>query len=85
MLRFRTSKPRIDAIYATELELCFFHFTGLNTGWKLGPPKPARYDSKEHVLEPRIAKIASLINDSQANISTGENPIQKKLYSSDST
>ena len=84
MLRFRIPKPRIDAIYATESELCFFHFTGLNTGWKLGPPKPVRYDSKEHVLEPRIAEIASLINDSQAKLSTGENPIRTKFDSSDS-
>ena len=85
LLRFRIPKPRIDAIYATESELCFFHFTGLNTGWQLGPPKSVRYDSKEHVLEPRIAKIASLINDSQENISTGENPIQTRFDSSDST
>ncbi len=85
MLRFRIPKPRIDAIYATESELCFFHFTGLNTGWKLAPPKPVRYNSKEHVFEPRIANIASLINDSQTNISTGENPIQTRVDSSDST
>ena len=85
MLRFRIPKPRIDAIYATESDLCFFHFTGLNTGWKLGPPEPVRYDSKEHVLEPRIAKIASLINDSQANLSIGENPIQTRFDLSDST
>ena len=84
MLRFRIPKPRIDAIYATESELCFFHFTGLNTGWKFGPPKPARYDSKEHVLEPGIAKIASLINDSQANILTGKNPIRTRIDSNDS-
>ena len=84
LLRFRISKPSIDAIYATESELCFFHFTGLNTGWKLGPPKPVRYDSTEHVLEPRIAEIASLINDSQANLSTGENPIRTRFDSSDS-
>ena len=84
MLRFRIPKPRIDAIYATESELCFFHFTGLNTGWKLGSPKPVRYDSKEHVLEPRITEIASLINDSQANLSTGENPIRTRFDSSDS-
>ena len=57
MLRFRIPKPRITAIYATESELCCFNFTGLNTGWKLGPPNPVRYDSKEHVLQPRIAKI----------------------------
>ena len=84
LLRFRIPKPRIDAIYATESELCLFHFTGLNIGWNWESPKPVRYDSKEHVLEPRIAKIASLINESQANYSTGENPIQTRFDSSDS-
>ena len=78
-------EPTIDAIYATESELCFFHFAGLNTGWKLGPPKPVRYDSKAHVVEPSIAKITSLIDDSQAYFLIGKNPIQTKFDSSDST
>ena len=78
------SKPRIAAIYATDSELCCFHFTGLKIGWKLGSPNPVSYDSIEHVLEPRIAEIASLINDSQANLSTGENPIRTRFDSSDS-
>ena len=85
ILRFRIPKPRIDAIYAPESEMCFFHFKGLNTGWRWGPTKPVQFDSKEHILEPRIAKIASLINDSQAKMSTGGNSIRTRFDSNDST
>ena len=57
MLRFRIPKPRIDAIYATESELCFFHFTGLNTGWKLGPPNLSVTILKNMFLNLELQKL----------------------------
>ena len=67
IVRFRYQKPRIDAIYSQPSELCFFHFEGLNTGWKYGPPKQVSFNPEIHIIEPRIAKIATVIDNSNSN------------------
>ena len=66
-VRFRYQKPRIDAIYSQQSELCFFHFQGLNTGWKYGPPKQVSFDPEIHKIEPRIANMATVIENSNSN------------------
>ena len=67
IVRFRYPKPRIDAIYSQQSELSFFHFEGLNTGWKYGPPKQVSFNPEIHIIEPRIAKIATVIDNSNSN------------------
>ena len=67
IVRFRYPKPRIDALYSQQHELCFFHFEGLNTGWKFGPPKLVSFDPELHIIEPRIVKMATVINNSNSN------------------
>ena len=67
IVRFRYPKPRIDAIYSPQNELCFFHFEGLNTGWKYGSPKQISFDPEIHIVEPRIAIMATVIDNSNSS------------------
>ena len=62
LLRYRISKPRIDMIYAYEQEAFYFHFKGLNTGWRGGKIKPVPFNSAVHVIEPRLAQLAKTID-----------------------
>ena len=60
--RFRGPKPTIDSYHVHESELLFFHFLGLNTGWRgIGQhpmAEPTDFNGEIHVREPRIVQLA---------------------------
>ena len=59
----KSLKPRIDTVYASEKELFFLHFLGLNTGWRnKSTTATVEFDSEIHVEEPMIAKLAKKAN-----------------------
>ena len=64
LLRYRISKPRIDMIYACEQEAFYFHFKGLNTGWRGGKIKPVPFNSAIHAIEPRLVQLENSIDPS---------------------
>ena len=58
-VNYRSAKPRIDTYHASENELFFLHFLGLNTGWKTTPITiPTKFNSNAHIKEPLITKLA---------------------------
>ena len=65
IFRMRYPKPKIDTTYGNIEEIFYFHFAGLNSGWKNQEhTKPKRiYDSKRYRYEPRIELIKSTVKD----------------------
>ncbi len=63
IFRMRYPKPRIDTTYGKIGDIFYFHFKGLNTGWRKSRTYKAReiYDSKRHIYEPRIGLIESAV------------------------
>ncbi len=59
---YKFARPRIDAIYAPESELCFLHFRGLNTGWMYNVPR-VDYNSSMHKLDERLRRLVNFIDD----------------------
>ena len=52
-------KVRIDASHVPVNEMFFFHFLGLNTGWRNDPMNAAsNFNSEFHIEEPLIAELA---------------------------
>ena len=66
--RFKIPRPRIDAIYPKYPDICFFHFWGLDNGLRTNHVnRPViDYDSKLHVLEPRISQIEMTVNENES-------------------
>ncbi len=64
--QYQIPKPRIDTVYPHFSEICFFHFRGLNTGWRTGGiiKSPIEYDATKHIHEHRIDQIREVINAS---------------------
>ena len=62
LLRYSISKPRIDMIYACEQEAFYFHFKGLNTGWRGGKMKSVPFNSAVHAIEPRLVQLEKSID-----------------------
>ena len=59
----RVPKPKIDACHASKDEIFFFHFVGLNTGWRTQrKPKKESYDEKLHIEEPLILQLAKKVD-----------------------
>ena len=59
----RVPKPKIDACHASKDEIFFFHFVGLNTGWRTQrKPKKENYDEKLHIEEPLILQLAKKVD-----------------------
>ena len=55
----RLPKARIDACYAAQDELFFYHFLGLNTGWNSLPLiEEAGFDENIHVQEELIMELS---------------------------
>ena len=59
---YKFVRPRIDAVYAPESELCFLHFRGLNTGWMYNVPR-VDYNSSMHKLDKRLRRLVNFIDD----------------------
>ena len=59
---YKFARPRIDAVYAPESELCFLHFSGLNTGWMYNVPR-VDYNSSMHKLDKRLRRLVNFIDD----------------------
>ena len=56
-------KPTIDACHASKNELYFFHFLGLNTGWKTKQKPPLeKFNDEIHIEEPLIHQLAEKAN-----------------------
>ena len=56
-------KPKIDACHASKDEIFFFHFVGLNTGWRTQQkPKREYFDDKLHIEEPLILQLAKKVD-----------------------
>jgi len=55
----RLPKARIDTCHATQDELFFYHFLGLNTGWNSLPLiEEAGFDENVHVQEKLIMELS---------------------------
>ena len=72
--RFKYPKPRIDTQYSKLSDFCFLHFEGLTSGWKTDvTPKPCpTVDLDNHVIEPRISEIESVVKNSKPYTYTEE-------------
>ncbi len=56
-------KPKIDACHASKDELYFFHFLGLNTGWRTKQKPPLeKFNDEIHIEEPLIHQLAEKAN-----------------------
>ena len=60
---YKYTRPRIDAVYVPESELCFLHFYGLNTGWAFHGDLPrSTFNPSIHKPDERIKQIVDCID-----------------------
>ena len=70
IFRFRHPKPRIDTLYPELSEFCFFHFWGLDNGWRTGgiPKLPQDIHQEKHTVETRISEIELVVKSTKSYV-----------------